>query len=85
MIRTRVVPFSHSRPNRLLVASTILIVAIACILPFTPIGSLFGFVALPASFFAVLAGLVISYLVIVELVKRWFYKKYALTTEMKTA
>ena len=85
VIRTRVVPFYHSRPNRLLAASTILIVAIACILPFTPIGSLFGFIPLPASFFAVLAGLVISYLVIVELVKRWFYKKYASTTEMKTA
>ncbi len=85
VIRTRVVPFYHSRPNRLLVASTILIVAIACILPFTPIGNLFGFIPLPASFYAVLAGLVISYLVIVELVKRWFYKKYASTTEMKTA
>ena len=85
VIRTRVVPFYNSRPNRLLTASTILIVAIACILPFTPIGSLFGFVPLPASFFVVLAGLVISYLIIVELVKRWFYKKYASITEMKTA
>ncbi len=66
VIRTRVVPFYHSRPNRLLAASTILIVAIACILPFTLIGSLFGFIPLPASFYAVLAGLVISYLVIVE-------------------
>ncbi|MGB8219015.1 MAG: magnesium-translocating P-type ATPase [Methanoregula sp.] len=85
VIRTRVVPFYNSRPNRLLTASTILIVAIACILPFTPIGSLFGFVPLPASFFAVLAGLVISYLIIVELVKRWFYKKYASITDRKTA
>jgi Mg2+-importing ATPase len=59
-------------------------VAIACILPFTPIGSLFGFIPLPASFFVVLAGLVISYLIIVELVKRWFYRKYASTTDGKT-
>jgi Mg2+-importing ATPase len=85
VIRTRVVPFYHSRPNRLLVASTILIVAVACILPFTPVGSLFGFTPLPASFFVVLAGLVIGYLVIVELVKRWFYKKYASTVDKKTA
>ncbi|MGD0534773.1 MAG: magnesium-translocating P-type ATPase [Methanoregula sp.] len=84
VIRTRVVPFYNSRPNRLLTASTILIVAIACILPFTPIGSLFGFIQLPASFFVVLAGLVISYLIIVELVKRWFYRKYASTTDGKT-
>ena len=84
VIRTRVVPFYHSRPNRLLTASTILIVAIACILPFTPVGSIFGFTPLPASFYAVLAGLVISYLVIVELVKRWFYKKYDIPLDKKT-
>lgn len=76
VIRTRVVPFYHSRPSRLLVASTVAIVAIACFLPFTIIGSLFGFVPLPASFFVVLAVLVASYLIIVELVKRWFYQRY---------
>ena len=37
VIRTRVVPFYTSRPSRLLTFSTILIVAIACILPFTVI------------------------------------------------
>jgi Mg2+-importing ATPase len=76
VIRTRVVPFYHSKPSRLLVASSILIVAVACILPFTIIGSLFGFVPLPALFFIVLAGLVIGYLAITELVKRWFYTRY---------
>jgi Mg2+-importing ATPase len=76
VIRTRVVPFYRSRPSRLLVASTVLIVAVACILPFTIVGSIFGFVPLPASFFVVLTALVIGYLIIVELVKRWFYIKY---------
>ena len=84
VIRTRVVPFYRSRPHRLLVASTILIVAIACILPFTPVGSIFGFTPLPASFFVVLAGLVIGYLAIVELVKRWFYREYASPADRKT-
>ncbi len=83
VIRTRVVPFYHSRPSRLLVASTVLIVAVACILPFTVIGSLFGFVPLPASFFVVLAILVIGYIVIVELVKRWFYTRYDSTRGRK--
>jgi Mg2+-importing ATPase len=77
LIRTRVVPFYHSRPSNLLLISTILIVAIACILPFTVIGSIFGFVHPPLSFFAVLVGLVTGYLVIVELVKIWFYKRYS--------
>ncbi|MCX6684328.1 MAG: magnesium-translocating P-type ATPase [Methanoregula sp.] len=83
VIRTRVVPFYQSRPSRLLVTSTVLIVAIACILPFTIIGGLFGFIPLPTSFFVVLAGLVIGYLIIVELVKRWFYKKYDSTIGRK--
>ncbi|MCX6688283.1 MAG: magnesium-translocating P-type ATPase [Methanoregula sp.] len=84
VIRTRVVPFYKSRPSRLLVASTLLIVAIACILPFTVIGIIFGFVQPPVSFFAVLAGLVIGYIIIVELVKRWFYRKYSTFIERNT-
>ena len=83
VIRTRVVPFYSSRPSRFLAASTILIVVIACILPFTVIGSIFGFVPPPASFFVVLAALIGGYLVIVELVKQWFYRKYSVFIERK--
>lgn len=85
VIRTRVVPFYTSRPSRLLLASTLFIVLVACILPFTVIGSIFGFVQPPLSFFAVLAGLVTGYLVIVEMVKWWFYRKYSSFIERKTA
>jgi Mg2+-importing ATPase len=77
VIRTRVMPFYKSRPSRLLALSTVMIVAIACILPFTIVGSLFGFVQPPLSFFAVLAGLVIGYILMVELVKYWFYQRYS--------
>ena len=84
VIRTRVVPFYTSRPSGLLTFTTLLIVVIACILPFTVIGSIFGFVSPPLLFFAVLAVLVIGYIGIVELVKRWFYKKYAFFIERNT-
>ena len=84
VIRTRVVPFWHSRPSNLLTISTLLIVLIACVLPFTILGSIFGFVALPLSFFAVLALLVIGYIILVELVKRWFYRKYSVFIERST-
>ena len=76
VIRTRVMPFWHSRPSRFLALSTIAIVIAACILPFTALGALFGFVPPPAAFFAALAGLVAGYIVIVELVKRWFYRRF---------
>jgi P-type Mg2+ transporter len=76
VIRTRVVPFYNSRPSRLLFGSTIAIVLIACVLPFTIIGSIFGFVQPPLIFFGVLAGLIVGYILIVEFVKRWFYRSY---------
>jgi Mg2+-importing ATPase len=76
VIRTRRVPFYTSRPSAYLVVSTLLVIAVACTLPFTMLGRIFGFVPPPADFFAVLIGLVISYLILVELTKRWFYNKY---------
>ena len=48
--------------------------AIGAILPFTPLGTYFGFVAPPVQFYAILAGMVVTYLVIVEVAKRGFYR-----------
>ena len=36
-----------------------------------------GFTPLPPEFFGLLAGLMIVYLVLVEIVKRWFYRRLA--------
>lgn len=44
---------------------------------FTPLGDLFGFIAPPIKFFAFLAGFVVAYLALVEILKRVFYKRYA--------
>jgi Mg2+-importing ATPase len=66
-------------------ASTFLVVAVACVLPFTVLGTIFGFIHPPLSFYAVLGGLVISYLVLVEVVKRWFYGRYSSYIEQKSA
>ncbi|MEM3011371.1 MAG: magnesium-translocating P-type ATPase [Candidatus Bathyarchaeia archaeon] len=81
VIRTKKSPFYKSKPSKLLLFSSIAIVAFALILPSTPLGTLFKFVAPPYAFFLVLAGLIGSYLVLVEVVKRWFYKRYAYRLE----
>jgi len=73
--------FALFRPSILLLVSTLTIVVIACLIPFTVIGGVFGFVQPPFSFFAVLAGLVTGYLILVELTKKWFYRKYSLFIE----
>lgn len=45
-------------------------------LPFTPLAGWLGFVPLPALFFAALLTMVVAYLALVEVVKRWFYRRY---------
>jgi Mg2+-importing ATPase len=75
VIRTRRNPL-HSRPNPLLVATSLAVVAIGIALPYTAIGRWFGLVALPWSFLAALAVLVVCYLVLAEGVKRWFYRRH---------
>jgi len=75
ILRTRGNPFK-SRAHPILVATSLTIVAIAAALPFTPIGSYFGFVPPPARFYFILAGMVISYMLIVEMAKRGFYRWY---------
>jgi Mg2+-importing ATPase len=76
VIRSRFSPFA-SRPNPWLAAVSLSVVAIAALLPFTPLAGAVGFVPLPAGFFGVLAAMVAVYLVTVEGVKRWFYRRLA--------
>ena len=73
-IRTRRVPFFHSRPSTPLTIATLTCVTIGVLLPFSPLAHVLGFVALPASFLAALAAMIVLYLVLVELGKRRFYR-----------
>jgi P-type Mg2+ transporter len=73
-IRTRRVPFFRSTPSRPLTITTLVVVAIGAALPFSPLGHVLGFRPLPAAFFAFLVGMVIVYLVLIELGKRRFYR-----------
>ncbi|MFN7160550.1 MAG: magnesium-translocating P-type ATPase [Candidatus Gracilibacteria bacterium] len=74
VIRTKKIPFIQSRPHWALVASTFAIVILGWVLPFTPLGSVFGFVALPWYVLLALAGVVCVYLLTVEVGKRIFYR-----------
>lgn len=75
IIRTRKNPLK-SRPNPWLTICSLLVVAVAVLLPFTALGRVFGFVAPPLLFFLILAVMVIIYLLAVEQAKQWFYKSY---------
>jgi Mg2+-importing ATPase len=73
VIRTRRSPFWRSRASRLVTAATFAVVAVAALLPLTPLGDALGFRHLPAGFFAVLVLMIGGYLTIVEMAKRGFY------------
>lgn len=77
VIRTQGNPF-RSRPSRPLLLTSLAVVAVALFLPFTPVGTKLGFEPLPLVFFAILVPLVVTYLLAVEAVKRWFYRRYSL-------
>jgi Mg2+-importing ATPase len=74
VIRTRRNPL-RSHPNRWLVLTSLGVVLTAMLLPFTPLAPYLGFTPLPRSFFGLLTVLLISYLVMVEGGKQWFYKR----------
>ncbi len=75
VIRTRMVPFFRSRPSRILTLTSVGIVAFGWVVPFTPIGVVFGFTQLPWTFLLLLVAMVAVYLVLVETMKVWFYHR----------
>ncbi|HUO05512.1 MAG TPA: magnesium-translocating P-type ATPase [Candidatus Binataceae bacterium] len=74
VIRTAGNPFSN-RPSGPLAATAIGMVAIGIILPFTPLAAILGFGPLPGSFFAFLIGVTVTYLALVQLVKKMLIGK----------
>ena len=73
IIRTRGNPLT-SRAHPLLTVTSLAVVAIAVLLPFTPLGTHFGFVPPPARFYFILGAMTLVYLVAVELAKQSFYR-----------
>jgi Mg2+-importing ATPase len=77
VIRTAANPLK-SRPSRPLLISVLAIVAVATVLPYTPLGTLLRFTPLPLSLLAAIALLAVTYLFVVQAVKTWFYRRHAL-------
>ena len=76
MIRTPKIPFVQSRASFPVTALTFMGIFVLTAIPFTPLGTAIGLTALPAIYFAYLAGIVLAYMCLVTIVKRIFVKKY---------
>ena len=61
-------------PSPALLAATLLVIAFAIALPVTPLGAVFGFVAVPTWFVGAMGIIVLLYLVTAEAAKRRFYR-----------
>jgi Mg2+-importing ATPase len=72
-IRTRRSPFFRSHPSVPLTLGSLGVVTVGTLLPATPLAHALGFHPLPGGFFAALVGMVVLYLVLIELGKRLFY------------
>jgi P-type Mg2+ transporter len=84
VIRTRGNPIS-SRPHPALAVSSLAVLVAAIALPFTALGSWFGFEAPPGEFFVIVAVLTVAYLAIVEGAKRVFYARHPSSARKWTA
>ena len=73
VIRSRK-PFFKTRPGRYLLLATSSIVGMTFVVPYTPLGRLFGFGPLPFAFMALIGVVILLYVVAAEVAKKAFYK-----------
>ncbi len=66
-------PFYRSRPGRLLLSSTVVVMLATVLLPYTPAGAWFDLVPLPAPLLATILLITLLYAAASEAVKRRFY------------
>jgi P-type Mg2+ transporter len=71
-------PAWRSLPSRGLGWGVSACAAAGALLPFTPLAPWLGFTPLPPLFFGFLLVMVIAYLGLMEVVKRWFYRRHPL-------
>ncbi|MFD6114124.1 magnesium-translocating P-type ATPase [Streptomyces yangpuensis] len=76
MIRTRKIPFLQSRASWPVMVTTVLAVLTGLWLPFSPLASSLGFVALPAGYFPWLIGVLLAYCTLSQLVKTWYIRRF---------
>jgi Mg2+-importing ATPase len=74
VVRTRR-SFLGSRPGRALLTATLLVALAATVLPYTPLGTLFGFAPIALPYLLTLLFIVVLYVLSAEAAKRFFYRR----------
>jgi Mg2+-importing ATPase len=75
IIRTRHIPFKQSKPGKKLVLSVLFCLAVGWLLPYLPFAEVIGFEKLSNQIILFILGVLITYLITAELLKRFIYRK----------
>jgi Mg2+-importing ATPase len=76
MIRTARIPFLQSRATWPVLALTGAVMSCGLLLPFVALGRRLGLQPLPVSYFGWLAGILVCYILLTQLVKRWYIRQF---------
>jgi len=75
VIRTNKIPFFQSRASWQLTITTVVIMAVAAWLPFSPFAPALGFTALPPLYWPILLATLLCYVIATQAVKMWLVRK----------
>jgi len=76
VIRTNKIPFIQSRASKAMLFSSLLIIAIGAFLPYSPLAPALELVPLPPVYWLYLLGMLLSYVILTQFVKSWFYRRF---------
>jgi Mg2+-importing ATPase len=76
VIRTNKIPFIQSRASKALLLASLAIVAVGAFLPYSPLAGTLGLVALPPLYWLLLAGMLLCYVLLTQVVKTWFIRRF---------
>ncbi|WP_068629005.1 magnesium-translocating P-type ATPase, partial [Cephaloticoccus primus] len=76
MIRTEKIAFLQSRAAWPVILLTAAVMALGCLVPFTPLGAAVGMVPLPLSYWPFLAATLLGYCLLTQILKRLYLRKF---------
>ena len=76
VIRTNKIPFIQSSASLPLILTSLIVVAVGAWLPSSSLAGALGFVPLPPLYWLLLAAMLVCYVVLTQMVKTWFIRRY---------
>ncbi len=76
VIRTNKIPFLQSRASWPLIVTSAVVMGIGIWLPFSPVAEWLHFMPVPGTYWPIVVGILLSYIVLTQLVKMWLIKRF---------